>query len=62
MQAEQHPPTIDAPKVTTDQSNQRAIQLLATWLDQDLTEGCEEWEAIKQALDEDRESVRPLFA
>lgn len=40
-----------------------AVQLLDSWLEEDLTVegGLESWEELKRLLDSDRPSTRPLF-
>jgi hypothetical protein len=45
------------------QKNQAAIELLDSWLneDEDATEHQQAWDFLKNTLDEDRLSDRPLF-
>jgi hypothetical protein len=42
-------------------TNEEIRQLLHSWLEGNIEEQHETWELLKQALDEDRSSVRKLF-
>jgi hypothetical protein len=65
-QFRQNRPLANLPIVNIEQAqtNQAAIDLLDSWLDddEDAAEHQQTWDFLKTALDEDRLSDRPLFS